>query len=117
MARLASQRDQLLHLGSGDSVVDVGTGVGGLDEAGLQEAESVSQDLASVPRVVCPCCVVISTDPRGGGWIGDASFCSSANHYSGRPSYRNSDFGFRVALRSVREAKPAAVEALSTTEK
>ncbi len=37
---------------------------------------------------------------RGGGWINEAAHCRSAHRYSDAPSYRNTDYGFRVALSS-----------------
>jgi formylglycine-generating enzyme required for sulfatase activity len=42
---------------------------------------------------------------RGGSYLSGAEMCRSTHHYSGRPSYRHSDVGFRVALVPVQLAK------------
>jgi formylglycine-generating enzyme required for sulfatase activity len=38
---------------------------------------------------------------RGGGWGSSAQCCRSASRYWGEPGYRDSNLGFRLALRSV----------------
>ena len=35
---------------------------------------------------------------RGGGWDNDAAHCRSANRFTVDPSYRSSNYGFRLAL-------------------